>query len=919
MRRFLPLLLAFLALPVLAEAPSTERLYLSGTGSGEQAVPWLFRCEAGPRCGGWTTLPVPSQWEQHGLGRYDYGHDEDKHLDEGVYRRRLQVPGHWTGRSVELIFEGVMTDTEVLLDGEPLGPVHQGGFYRFRFDLTDRITPGTPHLLEVRVRDVSADRSVEKAEREADYWVFGGIFRPVFLESRPAEAVLAWDLDARHDGALRLQVETQVGEAAQLVARVLDEAGNEVGDSLEVAVPASGGTVELAGNFPGVEPWSAEIPRLYWLRLELQRDGQVLHAEDQRMGFRTIELRTGEGLFVNGRRTLLKGINRHAFHPETGRALTPEIDWADVERIKGLNLNAVRSSHYPPDKSFLEACDELGLYVINELAGWHDAYNTKVGEKLVESMVRRDRNHPSILFWANGNEGGWNTDLDDDFHVHDLEKRPVFHPHEVFGGIDALHYLTWGELEARLDPASWLNRWRALFGPLPLWMPTELIHGLYDGGSGANLLDYWGHLRQSPRFMGFFLWSLLDESIARWDQDGALDSAGNYAPDGVLNAYREDGGSVPAIREIFSPVQVTAFGQNSSGQWEAVVENHFDHLDLDATKWRWRLLELPMPGASSPPAVLVESEEPGPSLAPGKTGSVSLPLTVLADSVLPSAELQVRDAAGREILRRVWPLGDVRSSMLETARSGKGAVNLEKVDDHWLLSAAGMEVEVDATTGTLLRLGARYLAGPQALGAKAPRGLKVEARRSKSGAEVSARTADGKGWTWTLHSSGWLRLEFHYELKSRSPYHGLGFTLDLEQPNDLAWSFLGKGPVRQWKNRRSGTLDLWRRTASEEEVTGYYDVLWVTLELPDTYLLLVPESEGLPLGFLTPEFPEDSMEATAEVPEADLSILPGLPAMGTKFHTYKDLGPSAQPHEPGVVQGAVWFRLLESQPNSQEQ
>ena len=116
----------------------------------------------------------------------------------------------------------------------------------------------------------------------------------------------------------------------------------------------------------------------------------------------------------------------------------------DVRLIKEMNMNAVRMSHYPPDAHFLEACDELGLYVLDELAGWQGSYDTPTATRLVGEMVRRDVNHPSILFWDNGNEGGWNTDVDGEFAKWDPQHRPVLHPWEKFSGIDTNHYEVMG-------------------------------------------------------------------------------------------------------------------------------------------------------------------------------------------------------------------------------------------------------------------------------------------------------------------------------------------------------------------------------------------------------------------------------------------------------------------------------------------
>src|SRR5207249_3429664 len=134
-------------------------------------------------------------------------------------------------------------------------------------------------------------------------------------------------------------------------------------------------------------------------------------------------------------RILLKGVCRHSFWPESGRALSPEINEADVRLIREMNCNAVRMSHYPPDQDFLDKCDEIGLYVLDELGGWQKSYDAGIGAKLIAEMVPRDVNHPSILFWDNGNEGGWNNAVNDEFAKWDPQNRNVLHPWELFRGI----------------------------------------------------------------------------------------------------------------------------------------------------------------------------------------------------------------------------------------------------------------------------------------------------------------------------------------------------------------------------------------------------------------------------------------------------------------------------------------------------
>ena len=192
-----------------------------------------------------------------------------------------------------------------------------------------------------------------------------------------------------------------------LEAQLLDAADQPFGAPFGAKIPAGGaGRMRLATQAKQPQLWTAETPHLYTLRVTRRRGDTVLHTTTTRFGFRSFEIRPGEGLYVNGLRVLLKGVNRHSFRPETGRALDRADCYADARLIRSMNMNAVRMSHYPPDEAFLEACDELGLYVLDELSGWQAAHDTIVGRLLVRELVERDVNHPSIIIWDNGNEGG---------------------------------------------------------------------------------------------------------------------------------------------------------------------------------------------------------------------------------------------------------------------------------------------------------------------------------------------------------------------------------------------------------------------------------------------------------------------------------------------------------------------------------
>ena len=172
--------------------------YLSGTDS-KHTVQWDFFCTAGRNSGEWKKIAVPSNWEEQGFGNYNYGRDYKifgknacVYDEKGMYKHSFTLPANWKGKQIQIVFDASMTDTEVKLNGNSAGPIHQGAFYRFKYDITSLLNFDKPNTLEVTISKISADASVNNAERLADYWVFGGIFRPVFLEATSKHPSITW-------------------------------------------------------------------------------------------------------------------------------------------------------------------------------------------------------------------------------------------------------------------------------------------------------------------------------------------------------------------------------------------------------------------------------------------------------------------------------------------------------------------------------------------------------------------------------------------------------------------------------------------------------------------------------------------------------------------------------------------------------
>jgi len=179
----------------------TQRHYLSGKDK-DNTVQWDFKVTSGRNSNRWTKIPVPSCWETQGFGTFYYGWEEPETSDEtGFYRHTFKADKAWQGQHVEIIFEGSMTDTEVKINGNLVGEVHEGGFYQFSYDITHLLQYGKKNLLEVKVAKRPANKSIYNAERQTDFWLFGGIYRPVFLEIKPQQHIQSVAIDARWTAA----------------------------------------------------------------------------------------------------------------------------------------------------------------------------------------------------------------------------------------------------------------------------------------------------------------------------------------------------------------------------------------------------------------------------------------------------------------------------------------------------------------------------------------------------------------------------------------------------------------------------------------------------------------------------------------------------------------------------------------------
>lgn len=920
-----------------ALAGETETLYLTGKGK-DDAVKWDFMCSAGQNAGKWSTIGVPSNWELQGFGIYTYGTDRRNPWPkvQGKYQRTFAVPDGWKDKEISIVFEGVMTDTQVSVNGQSAGPLHAGGYYRFKYDITRLVQPGE-NALEVTVDDESATPSVNNAERRGDYWNYAGIYRPVYLEAVPAAHIEGVAIDARADGTLNVNVTTNnfpTSREAVITAQILDAQGQKVGRAFNNA----SGT--LATKIANPKLWTAETPQLYQLQITLDAAPGQTHTVRQKFGFRTLEAKPGEGLFLNGSRIMLKGVDRHSFWPDSGRCLSEKISRDDSALIKEMNMNAVRCSHYPPDQHFLDACDELGIYVLDELAGWHQAYDTATGTRLVQEMVTRDVNHPSILFWDNGNEGGWNNALDTEFAKWDPQQRAVLHPWQTLRGIDTTHYPQYNAVVTKSN------------GP-NVFFPTEMLHGLYDGGHGAGLADYWQIMLAGKASAGGFLWSLNDEDIVRTDKGGILDSNGNQAPDGILGPYREKEGSTYAVKEIWSPIvfspgiPIMIDGGNPPVARPLQIENRFDFIDAQQCTFTWEIRKFHRPNDAVAGSEVVVSGKGTPtgSIPPHKTGTVALDGFDFA-KLQRGHELVVHasDPSHREVTSWSFaPQQPDEFKELVTSVANSAKVTPADTADTLTATAGDLSLQFSKKSGFLTAASRKgqsfsFLNGPRlvaahpapatpARGATAPTPLPPLAdstlttltQKADGNDLVIAAAFDGpmKSITYRFRPNGWLTIDWAYHLTGPHEYFGVGF--DYPEANVRSMRYLGDGPSTVYQNRLAGgTLDVWEKKYNNTMVgdpddlksgpppqhfdypifKGFYNhVRWLQLRTSEGPLTALVNSDDLFVQVFAPKVPPANLLGQTGVPfpNTGISFLHAIPAMGNKFAGPKTTGPQGQP------------------------
>lgn len=887
-------------LSLAGSAQQKEIHFLSGTDK-DHTLPWNFKCTRGVQSGVWKTIPVPSNWELQGFGTYTYGQTKGPEDEQGLYSVKFKTPAPAQGKKIFIVFEGVMTDALVRINGVQAGPVHQGGFYQFKFDIGRLLKSSGENLLEVTVSKTSANASVNRAERRGDFWEFGGIFRPVYLEVMPPVFIDRLAIDARADGSFHMNVFPVGSDAGTVVeAQVQTLAGENLGLPMR-STPGNDSVIDLKASFKEPRLWSSEFPNRYKVLVTLHGSKELLYKTTEYFGFRTAALKLHDGFYINGKKILLKGCNRHSFWPETGRTLSHEVHVLDVNLMKEMNMNAVRMSHYPPDADFLSVCDSLGLYVLDELTGWQAAYDDSTGHKLVKELVVRDVNHPSVIMWDNGNEGGFNLNLDHDYKKYDPQHRLVIHPWARFNGSNTKHYPDYAYVANSVARDS------------DVFFPTEFMHGLYDGGAGAGLDDFWNQILKHPHGAGGFIWAFLDEAVVRTDKNGIYDTDGNHAPDGIVGPHREKEASFYTIKEIWSPVFISPpeFSPAFTGRLD--IQNRFDFTNLKACRFNWKLVRFRSAAESSlEPVVLAAGRAPSPDLDPGAAGSLQLALPALWHKA-NAIYLTALDPSGKEIFTWSWPvqLPDYKKLFKDPLKN-RGVTSTTR-GDTLIIRSGKVRYYFRLSTGFLMKAGLPgkevSLSGGPAIADSGFHLVGYSNASTHDRASVIFRY-EGKGTfraSWSFIAGQPAMLQYtSSQPRDSVNIRGICFNYPQEKITGMKW--LGRGPYRVWKNRLKGQqFGAWHKNYNNAitgeqwnypEFKGYHaQISWVSIENKEADFIVCSGNPNLYFQMLKPDREKDAPSNNNVDPEfaqGQLGFLTEISPIGTKFQKASLLGPQSQ-------------------------
>lgn len=560
----------------------------------------------------WTDFPVPGILELNGYGDAIYSNNgypwrtqfrpeppfvEERNNYTGSYRKMVTVPADWKGERIYLHVGSATSNLMVWVNGKFVG-YSEDSKVSAEFDLTKYLTPGKENLIAMQVMRWCDGSYLE----DQDFWRFTGIAREVYLYARPqahiADLFITPDLVNNYqDGTLEVKLNAVGAKGETVMFSLKDKEGKEV--AAQTAKVGGNGEVKVNFNVKNPLKWTAETPNLYTLYTTLMDGKQVAEVVPQRVGFRKVEIKNAQVL-VNGQPVLFKGANRHELDPVTGYVVSMDRMLEDIRVMKELNINAVRTCHYPNDPRWYELCDIYGIYMVAEAN--IESHGMGYGDKTLakeptyekahlernESNIKIYKNHPSIIFWSVGNEAGYGPNFE---KAYDLVKaydpsRPCQYEQAGQNGktdIFCPMYYDYGGCDKYSQGDN----------PRPL-IQCEYAHAM--GNSMGGFKEYWDMVRKYPKFQGGFIWDFVDQGLRVKNKQGKTiyayggdfgrypTSDHNFNNNGIVNPDRKPNPHANEVRYYYQNIWATA-KDLKAGEVEVYNENFFKSLDDVELQW----------------------------------------------------------------------------------------------------------------------------------------------------------------------------------------------------------------------------------------------------------------------------------------------------------------------------------------------
>jgi beta-galactosidase len=614
----------------------------------------------------WKEIRVPSNWEMEGYGVpiytnyvYPFKRDAPYVMGEpddhawtaysqrnpvGSYRRAFTLPNTWKDREIFVVFDGVNSAFYVWVNGQKVGYAEDSRLPS-EFNITKYLKPGE-NILAVEVYRWCDGSYME----DQDFWRMSGIYRNVSLVSRAHSYIRDFQVktpldDQYRDARFNLRVEVHGGApyARSVEAKLLDDSGMPVFAPLTKTIGAGKRDTTIEFEQPVMNPkkWSAEEPNLYELLITLKdAHGNTMEVIPARVGFRQSEIR-GDQILFNGKKLMIKGVNRHEFDPDLGQVVTRERMIQDIKLMKENNINAVRTSHYPNVPEWYELCDEYGLYILDEANieshgyGWGEKQRISDSDDFTAAHVdrisrtmERDKNHPSIFAFSMGNEAGWGRNFEA-ARAWAKQHHPEFFL--VYEQHDSIHSDVLSPMYEK--PQSIVSYYDQHAHGRPFF-EIEYAHAM--GNSTGNFQQYWDIFEAHSWAHGGFIWDWVDQGLRKKDANGKQFWAyggdfgdkpndDNFCTNGLVMPDRTPHPGITEVKKSYQSIKVEPL---DLAVGKLRIRNQYNFRDLSFVRGTWMLEENGK--------AIQNGDVPSIEIAPGDAKEVSL--VIAKPDLRPSAE-----------------------------------------------------------------------------------------------------------------------------------------------------------------------------------------------------------------------------------------------------------------------------------------